>query len=142
MDNTGYFLSYLNYLAATAGWVAFLLYFGAITINLVLINVAAKAARRKNRSYGAFWWLGLTLTPVVTFIIVALLPFNEYDPRAPFTRLNSESHQELAWINNYVKEPTLSKSDRGWLIAGGIAFVLGFFLALAALSAVLSGSYY
>ena len=132
----------LQYLVANAAMAVFLIYFGAIAINLVLINVAAKAARRKNRSYGAFWWLGLTLTPFITFAIVALLPFNEYDRRAPFTRNHNVEEPQLAWVNNHVKEETFSKTDKGWLITGSIAFAAGIVFSIAALAQAFSNGYY
>ena len=131
----------LQYLSSHAALAVFLLYFGAIAINLVLVNVAAKAARRKNRSYRSFWWLGLTLTPLVTFAIVALLPFNPNDPRAPYSRNNDVDEPQLSWVNNHVKEATFSKADKGWLITGSIAFVLGIFISIAAVAEAFSNNY-
>ena len=119
----------------------FLFYFGLAAINLVLINIAAKAARRKNRSYGAFWWLGLVLSPFVTFVIVAILPFNEYDARSPITRIGGFDENQPHWTNKHVAEPSISKSDKGWFTAGVIALAIGVISAVMAIFDAASSGY-
>ena len=140
MDQNTYYA--IQYLAATASFVVFLFYFGLLVINLALINVAARAARRKNRSYGAFWWLGLLLTPVATFAIVALLPFNEYDPRSPFTKTDLNSETEMTWINKFAQEPTVTRAEKAWLIIGAVSVLVAIFWAASILIRAVSGASY
>jgi hypothetical protein len=37
----------------------------------------------KNRSYASFFWLSILTSPLLTGLIVAILPFNADDPRHP-----------------------------------------------------------
>ena len=48
-----------------------------------IVGAIASAARRKNRSFGAFFWLSLLISPLITGLVVAALPFDESDPRHP-----------------------------------------------------------
>ena len=41
------------------------------------------AAARKNRSRQSFFWLTILLSPILTGLIVASLPFTDSDPRHP-----------------------------------------------------------
>ena len=48
-----------------------------------IVAAIASAARRKNRSFGAFFWLSLLMSPIITGLVVAALPFDDADPRHP-----------------------------------------------------------
>jgi hypothetical protein len=61
--------------------IAYLLLILAIWV-LGGLLVGAVAAR-KNRSRQSFFWLTLLLSPILTGLIVATLPFDESDPRSP-----------------------------------------------------------
>jgi hypothetical protein len=50
---------------------------------LVLSHFIAKAAQRKERSYGSFFALSVLLSPLITSLVVAALPFTADDPRHP-----------------------------------------------------------
>ena len=54
-----------------------------ISINVICAPFIAKAARRKNRSFGSFLILALFFGPLITGLEVAKLPFNDDDPKAP-----------------------------------------------------------
>lgn len=63
---------------AYAAWAATL-----ILIHVIFAPFIAKAARRKNRSYGSFLILAIFLGPLLTGLEVAKLPFSDDDERAP-----------------------------------------------------------
>lgn len=50
----------------------------------VIVGLAiGGAAARKNRSKQTFFWLTLLLSPILTGLIIATLPFDDADPRSP-----------------------------------------------------------
>lgn len=58
-----------------------------LLLALVAVVVAAhfigKAAARKERSYGSFFALSILLSPLITALVVAALPFTAYDAKNP-----------------------------------------------------------
>ena len=54
-------------------------------------HFVGRAARMKNRSYFSFFWLTILLSPIVTGLIVAVLPFNSDDPRHPKNKAKIDS---------------------------------------------------
>jgi ABC-type molybdate transport system permease subunit len=54
-----------------------------IIVHVICAPFIAKAARRKNRSFGSFLFLALVLGPVITGLEVSKLPFSDEDPAAP-----------------------------------------------------------
>lgn len=54
-----------------------------IAATVVIGHFIGKAAARKNRSYGAFFALSILLSPLITGLVVAALPFDESDPKHP-----------------------------------------------------------
>ena len=50
---------------------------------VVVSHFIGKAAERKHRSYGAFFVLSILLSPLITALVVAALPFDANDPRHP-----------------------------------------------------------
>ncbi|MEN9753038.1 MAG: hypothetical protein RL670_729 [Actinomycetota bacterium] len=69
--------------------IAYLLLFLAIWVLGGLLVGAAAA--RKNRSRQSFFWLTLLLSPILTGLIVATLPFDESDPRHPRNKALAKS---------------------------------------------------
>lgn len=76
-----------------------------VYVLLVLVLLAAlvftahligKAARMKNRSYLSFFWLSIFVGPWTTGLIVAVLPFNQDDPRHPRNKGMSYNSQQFA----------------------------------------------
>ena len=59
----------------------------AILVTLAILAICshfvARAARMKNRSYASFFWLSILTSPILTGLVVAILPFNADDPRHP-----------------------------------------------------------
>lgn len=67
--------------AVVAGFgIFFLLIIG---VAIALGHFIGKAAERKGRSYGAFFVLSILLSPLITGLVVAALPFDANDPRNP-----------------------------------------------------------
>lgn len=54
-----------------------------IAVSVLIGHFIGKAAARKNRSYGAFFALSILLSPLITGLVVAALPFDESDPNHP-----------------------------------------------------------
>jgi len=118
-----------NYIALAGFWF-FVLLVGLLAVDFTLIHLVAKAARMKNRSYQSFWWLSLFLGPWLMALIVAVLPFNEYDSRSPLSLIDSESEPQRAYRNNYSMHKLIGAYEKGWLLIGSaisiIALVAGF----------------
>lgn len=60
----------------------FLLLF-IIVFNILVGVLVANAARRKNRSWSSFFWLTMIFGWPITSLVVATIPFNDYDPKNP-----------------------------------------------------------
>jgi hypothetical protein len=54
-----------------------------LVVVIVVAHLIGKAAVKKNRSYGSFFALSLLLSPLITGLVVAALPFEDDDPRHP-----------------------------------------------------------
>lgn len=72
----------------TEALLALIASFGILLVlGLVAVIVAshfiAKAAQRKERSYGSFFVLSILLSPLITALVVAALPFSANDPNHP-----------------------------------------------------------
>jgi uncharacterized membrane protein len=50
---------------------------------VILAVLVAYAARRKDRSFSAFFWLSFFMSPLLPALVVAALPFRDDDPRHP-----------------------------------------------------------
>ena len=59
-----------------------LLLLGLIAV-IVASHFIAKAAQRKERSYGSFFALSILLSPLITALVVAALPFTASDANHP-----------------------------------------------------------
>lgn len=55
----------------------------ALLAAVVVGHFIGKAAERKDRSYAAFFVLSILLSPLITALVVAALPFNSDDPNHP-----------------------------------------------------------
>jgi len=69
-------------LAGVFALLGILLLIGLVAV-VVLSHFIAKAAQRKERSYGSFFVLSIFLSPLITALVVAALPFTTSDPRHP-----------------------------------------------------------
>lgn len=63
-----------------------IVYVALLGIDVLVSLLVAAAARRKDRSFGAFFWLSLFLGVLIPALVVAALPFREDDPRRPSNR--------------------------------------------------------
>lgn len=61
----------------------FLIYGIVFLIDIVIAVLIGSAARRKDRSFWSFFWLTLLITPVITGLVVAAIPFRPEDVRHP-----------------------------------------------------------
>lgn len=68
----------LDFLAAY-----FLLLAVGFVINLLIAFLVGNAARRKDRSFGSFFWLSFLLGFALPALVVAALPFRSDDPGRP-----------------------------------------------------------
>lgn len=50
---------------------------------IVISHFIGKAAERKHRNYVSFFVLSILLSPLITALVVAALPFDNSDPRHP-----------------------------------------------------------
>lgn len=78
----------MSELPSTEAILAIIATFGVlILVGLAVIiyvsHLIGKAAERKHRSYGSFFALSLLLSPLITALVVAALPFDDEDPRNP-----------------------------------------------------------
>lgn len=69
-------------LVAVIASFGILLVLGLIAV-IVASHFIAKAAQRKERSYGSFFALSILLSPLITALVVAALPFTASDPNHP-----------------------------------------------------------
>jgi hypothetical protein len=67
----------------TLGFLYILVYAIILAIDVFASLLVASAARRKDRSFGAFFWLSLLLGVLIPALVVAALPFRDDDPRKP-----------------------------------------------------------
>jgi hypothetical protein len=67
----------------TGGIVVVFLALAVIAGYIVAVVFIGRAAGRKNRSVAAFVWLTLLLSPLITALVVAAIPFELDDPRSP-----------------------------------------------------------
>ncbi len=95
---------------------------GLLVIEFTLLHIVAKAARMKNRSYLAFYWLSFVFRSGIIWLIVASLPFNHYDPRAPFTDKNPDEPIAERYVNEWSLKPLVTTANRV-LIGLGLASV-------------------
>jgi ABC-type Fe3+ transport system permease subunit len=57
-----------------------------LVLDILISLLVATAAKRKDRSFGAFFWLALFMGILLPALVVAALPFSENDPRHPNNR--------------------------------------------------------
>jgi hypothetical protein len=112
-----------NYVTQAGFWF-FALLVGLLAVYFTLTHLVAKAARMKNRSYLSFWWLSLFLGPWLMALIVAVLPFNEYDPRSPLSLIDSENEPQRAYRNNYSMHKLIGSFEKGWLLIGSVISII------------------
>jgi hypothetical protein len=67
----------------TVTLLSLLAYAIVIVIDVFVSLLVAGAARRKDRSFGSFFWLSLLSGVLIPALVVAALPFREDDPRKP-----------------------------------------------------------
>ncbi|MEV8253044.1 hypothetical protein AB0O95_03665 [Rhodoglobus sp. NPDC076762] len=60
---------------------------GLFLLNLVISFLVASAAKRKDRSFGAFFWLSFALGFLIPALVVAALPFRDDDPNRPSNKV-------------------------------------------------------
>jgi hypothetical protein len=70
----------------TLAILSLLAYAILFVIDIFASLLVASAARRKDRSFGSFFWLSLLLGVLIPALVVAALPFRDDDPRHPSTR--------------------------------------------------------
>jgi hypothetical protein len=68
---------------STLGFLYILVYAIILAIDVFASLLVASAARRKDRSFGAFFWLSLLLGVLIPALVVAALPFRDDDSRKP-----------------------------------------------------------
>jgi hypothetical protein len=67
----------------TLGFLALLACVILFAIDIFASLLVATAARRKDRSFGLFFWLSLLLGVIIPALIVAALPFRDDDQKKP-----------------------------------------------------------
>jgi hypothetical protein len=70
----------------TLGFLTLLAYVILFAIDILASLLVATAARRKDRSFGSFFWLSLLLGVLIPALVVAALPFRDDDPKKPSNR--------------------------------------------------------
>jgi len=73
-------------LPATFDLVYSLIVGGILLLNLLIAFLVASAAKRKDRSFGSFFWLSLFMGSIIPALVVAALPFRDDDPNRPSNR--------------------------------------------------------
>ena len=68
---------------STASLLPDILYGVVLAIDLLFAVLVGIAAQRKDRSFFSFFVLTILLTPVITGLVVAAIPFRDDDPRHP-----------------------------------------------------------
>lgn len=71
---------------AIVGALAVLILLGLVAV-VIAAHFIGKAAQRKERSYGSFFALSILLSPLITALVVAALPFTADDSRNPRNRV-------------------------------------------------------
>jgi hypothetical protein len=71
-----------------------------VVLYFVFAHLVAKAARRKGRSYGSFYWISLAVGPMIPAIIVATLPFDLDDPKHPRNRAAASQTASADYVSN------------------------------------------
>jgi hypothetical protein len=117
-----------------AGWGIFAIALGLLVIEFTLIHLVAKAARMKNRSYRAFYWLSFVFRSGIMWLIVASFPFNPYDPRSPFVDKRFGEPIEERYVNEWSLRPLLEKREKTALAWGAGIIVVGLIAIVAAFS--------
>lgn len=64
----------------------YVIYSALALIDIIVALLVAGAARRKERSFGSFFWLSLLMGALIPALVVAALPFPADDPRHPRNR--------------------------------------------------------
>jgi NADH:ubiquinone oxidoreductase subunit 3 (subunit A) len=64
----------------------YVIYALLLVLDIVISLLVGSAAKRKGRSFGAFFWLALFMGILLPALVVAALPFSENDPRHPNNR--------------------------------------------------------
>ncbi|MBH0116517.1 hypothetical protein I6E52_06615 [Salinibacterium sp. NG253] len=70
-------------LPATYDLVYSLILGGLFLLNLVISFLVAGSAKRKDRSFGSFFWLSFAMGFLLPALVVAALPFRDDDPNRP-----------------------------------------------------------
>ena len=70
----------------TASVLAYILYAVVLALEVLFAILIGIAAARKHRSFASFFVLTILLTPLITGLVVAALPFRDDDPRRPGLR--------------------------------------------------------
>jgi hypothetical protein len=55
----------------------------SLILRFVIAFAIANSASKKNRSFSSFFWLTMIFDWTIMALIVAIIPFNEKDPRRP-----------------------------------------------------------
>jgi len=77
-------------------------------------HVIAKAAARRGRSYWAFWWLSVLISPIITGIIVATIgPVHQTTPTESVTQADQEPDlsKKLKQLGQLKNEGILTDSE-------------------------------
>jgi len=61
---------------------------GVFLVNLLVGFLVASAAKRKDRSFGSFFWLSFFIGCIIPALVVAALPFRDDDPNRPSNKTN------------------------------------------------------
>jgi hypothetical protein len=77
----------------TLGILYLLLYVISLIIYFIVASMVASAARRKDRSFAAFFLLSLVLGIAIPALVIAAIPFRDDDPRHPNTKRMSKTPQ-------------------------------------------------
>lgn len=113
----------MDYFSSFGFWFLVLLA-GLLALYFALTHLVAKAARMKNRSYLSFWWLALFFSPLLIGAVVAVLPFNDYDPRNPMSLVDPNLEEQRAYKNNYSMHKLFDTLEKGWLLVGSLAVIV------------------
>ena len=73
----------LDRLPATFDLVYSLVLGGIFVVNVLVALLVGGAAKRKDRSFGSFFWLSFAIGFIIPALVVAALPFRDDDPNRP-----------------------------------------------------------
>jgi len=125
-----------------AGLGTVLVAVGLLALSFTVAHLIGKSARVKNRSYRSFFWLSLAFSPLLTALVVATLPFNNYDKRSPVVDMDADKAIPERFLNPYVDEKIAGTPEILFLLLGALLVLVGVGVGIQNINQALQDFYY